>query len=136
MERQYAPYIKWFGTAFVQLDCAIELMPIFIEVLNATEWQQRERALTQAYEIVAKMHNALEITPPMPTKASRFHERPFLVIHAGRFASAIYRLITAEEVQKLPVNMGSVNQFVDSTEILTDAVQFGQLKLMYQRNST
>ncbi|MCB0058155.1 MAG: DUF4037 domain-containing protein, partial [Caldilineaceae bacterium] len=28
MERQYAPYLKWFGTAFKQLPCAAELYPL------------------------------------------------------------------------------------------------------------
>lgn len=35
MERKYAPYSKWFGTAFAGLDCAKELNPIFKEVLQA-----------------------------------------------------------------------------------------------------
>ena len=49
MEQQYAPYIKWFSTAFAQLGCATKLMPIFNHILNATQWQQREKPLTQAY---------------------------------------------------------------------------------------
>lgn len=34
MEKQYAPYPKWFGTAFAQLDCAERLLPVFEEVFR------------------------------------------------------------------------------------------------------
>ena len=84
MERQYAPYIKWLGTAFKQLDCARRLTPILMQVLGATSWQEREKPLVSAYELVAEMHNELGITAPLPTKASQFHGRPFLVIQADR----------------------------------------------------
>ena len=39
MERQYAPYAKWFGTAFARLDCAARLLPLFEGVLRAETWQ-------------------------------------------------------------------------------------------------
>ena len=35
MERKYAPFIKWFGSAFAQLDCASDLVPVFTRVLEA-----------------------------------------------------------------------------------------------------
>jgi hypothetical protein len=34
MERQYAPYIKWFGTAFGGLDCASYMKPLLEQVLR------------------------------------------------------------------------------------------------------
>ena len=132
LERQYAPYIKWLGTAFKQLDCADGLMPIFEQVLNATTWQEREKPLTSAYQLAAKMHNDLGITEPLPTKVSQFHDRPFLVIHAERFADAIRAAITSEEVRVLPEHLGSIDQFIDSTDMLAYPRQFNQLKLMYQ----
>ena len=38
MEQQYAPYAKWFGSAFARLDCAKGLTPIFARVLRSTGW--------------------------------------------------------------------------------------------------
>lgn len=35
MERQYAPYPKWFGSAFGQLDCASHLKPVLERVLRS-----------------------------------------------------------------------------------------------------
>lgn len=42
MERQYAPYSKWFGTAFARLACANDLGPIFQQVMEAATWLERE----------------------------------------------------------------------------------------------
>jgi len=118
MERKYAPYIKWFGTAFGKLDCAGELQPIFTEVLEAGSWQERQNYLSIAYEFVARKHNALNITAPLPAKVSHFYSRPFLVINAGRFVDAIRDEIKSQEVLALPKNLGSFDQFVDSTDAL------------------
>jgi hypothetical protein len=118
MERRYAPFIKWFGSAFAQLDCASDLVPIFTRVLEANSWEERQTHLTVAYEFVAKMHNTLGITTPLTTKVSQFHNRPFLVIQADRFVDAIRAAIKSEEVLVLPEHLGSIDQFVDSTDAL------------------
>jgi hypothetical protein len=118
MERQYAPYPKWFGTAFAELACARTLLPIFTRVLQSNTWQEREVNLSAACDCVARMHNDLHITAPLPTEVSPFHSRPFQVIHAERFVQAIRDAITDEEVRKLPEHLGSVDQFIDSTDAL------------------
>ena len=118
MERRYAPFIKWLGTAFAQLDCAGALSPVLTRVLEASSWHQREEHLTTAYEFVARMHNDLGITDPLPTRVSPYFNRPFLVIHADSFADAIRARIISDEVQGLPEHLGSVDQFVDSTDAL------------------
>lgn len=91
IERQYAPYIKWFGTAFAHLACAAELSPILRQVLSAPTWSMRETHLSAAYAVVAHLHNRLGITEPQPTQVSAYYNRPFLVIHADSFADALPR---------------------------------------------
>ena len=44
MERQFAPYAKWFGTAFASLEAASELTPLLWRALRAATWLQRDRA--------------------------------------------------------------------------------------------
>ena len=70
MERQYAPYSKWFGTAFSRLECGPELSPILRKVLQVETWQQREVALMAAYEKLAAMHNGLRLTGPVSPTSS------------------------------------------------------------------
>jgi hypothetical protein len=123
MEKQYAPYPKWFGKAFLALSCAEDLSPIMKGALSAETWQEREKHLVAIYEYLGEMHNRLGITDPLSTKATNFFGRPFQVIHADdRFAGAISARIKDPIVKRLADNklIGSIDQFSDSTDILSD----------------
>jgi hypothetical protein len=131
MERQYAPYPKWFGSAFAQLSSASPLAPVLQRVLAAERWQDRERHLSSAYEIVAAMHNDLGLTEPVTTRVSRFHDRPFLVIQADRIAELLWEAIQDEEVLALPYGLGMVDQYVDSTDVLSQTQRCRRLGPLY-----
>jgi hypothetical protein len=131
MERRYAPYSKWFGSAFARLACAARLSPHLDAALAARGWHDRQQHLVDAYEIVAGMHNELDITEPLSTQASSFHNRPFLIIEAGRFADALRDQIQDERVRHLPEAIGSIDQFVDSTDVLSNAVIRQRVKAIY-----
>jgi hypothetical protein len=134
MEKRYAPYSKWFGTAFNHLDCAASFMPLFEGALQAGTWQVRQEALCQAYELAAGMHNRLGITQTLPAQVSSFHGRPFLVIHGEDFARAISNAICDPQVRALPPFAGSVNQFLDSVDVLDNLELCRRLKGMYEYN--
>lgn len=132
MERQYAPYIKWFGTAFSKLKSAKTLTPLFNKILDAGTWQERQDHFIKAYEYIAKLHNDLGITDSLTTEVSQFHDRPFMIIHAEKFAEAIYAQIQDEEVKQLPKYLGGIDQYVDSTEVLSYTNKFRRFWSMYQ----
>ena len=132
MERKYAPYSKWFGTAFRQLACAKELQPVFMQVFQAQDWKARQEFLAQAYEIVARMHNALGITIPLNEKASRYFGRPYLVIGDERYVTELRKSITSEEIKKIRHDLGSVNQWVDSDDKLNDLRLCKSFKDLYE----
>jgi hypothetical protein len=132
MERQYAPYSKWFGTAFARLDCADRLQPEIDAVLRAEAWQERERHLSALYEAAAEKHNALQITAPLPTEVSRFHSRPYLVAQSDLYVDAIRAAITDERVKCLPAHLGAVDQYVNSTDVLDHLGRLDRLKALYQ----
>ena len=118
MERQYAPYSKWMGTAFSRLRIGRRLTPVLQDVLSAKTWKAREKKLAEAYSIVARQHNALGITKPLPPRVTKYYGRPFLVIHGDAFASLIRDAITDPRLRWLPPNIGSVDQFIDSHDVL------------------
>jgi hypothetical protein len=132
MERCYTPYSKWFGSAFSQLSVADELGPLLRRVLLAVDWREREGYLMQAYQLVARQHNLLGITRPMPEKASWFHDRPYLVIQAGEFASSIQDSIQDEQVRTLPPFRGSVNQLIELTDVVEDIVFCKKMRSVWQ----
>ena len=131
LEKKYAPYSKWFGTAFSELKCGPELGPILKGVLLASSWREREKYLSKAYEIVARMHNELGITRPLEEK-TELHGRPYYVIRAGRFAAEILSAIESEEIRKIKLPIGSVNQFVDSSEKISNPALCKRLKELYE----
>ncbi len=132
MEKRYAPYSKWFGTAFSRLVCAAEFQAAFEMTWQASIWQEREEGLCRAYELAAGMHNALGITARLPAQVSLFHDRPFRVIHGDVFAEAILNAIQSEAVRSLPRFVGSVNQFVDSVDVLENPERCGRLKGVFK----
>lgn len=118
MERQYAPYAKWFGTAFKGLNCANELLPILMNVQSASTWREREEALCKAYEFIAIKHNQLGITEKMTEQVTYFYDRPFKVIQGGMFAEIIARRITDSAIRKLSQKrlIGAIDQVTDNTD--------------------
>lgn len=132
MERRYAPYSKWFGTAFAQLRCAPALTPILRGVLLAAQWHERETRLAEAYAAVVALHNALEITAPIEATVSRYYDRPYLVIHADHLAGALRAAIEDPALRALPL-YGGVDQLSDSTDFLGPADVRQRVRALYAR---
>jgi hypothetical protein len=82
IERRYAPYVKWFGTAFTKLNIADRLSAPLDSALHARGWREREKALGIGYEIVASAFNDLEIAPRLTLEPVRLWGRPFTVMWA------------------------------------------------------
>ncbi len=120
MTRVYAPYPKWFGTAFQKLASAERLTPILQAVLRAPNWRERDAHLGRAYEILAEMHNELQLTAGMPAKSIQFHGRPFNAIAIHGFADALLNQIRDPEMKHIVTQppIGSVNQFSHSADLL------------------
>ena len=133
IEKQYAPYPKWFGTAFQHLECAGDLSPVLQQVLLAETWQTREAALAAAYHQLAHMHNQSGITGKLPEEVSSFHERPFKVIHGDQFAEAILDQIQDPQVQEIARRTlaGGVDQISDNTKFLTESLSRESIRKLY-----
>ena len=71
-------------------------------------------------EKVAHLHNQLGITEPLASHVSHYYERPYLVIHGERYVDAIMAQIQDPIIKQIPNAIGSINQVVDSTDILTN----------------
>jgi hypothetical protein len=121
----------WFGSGFKRLECAARLGPIFSHVLAAETWQARQEFLSQAYQLVAEMHNRLQVTPALETHVSPFYDRPYLVIHSGLFADALLAAVKDPVVRALPARVGSINQFVDSTDVSENLHHCRRLRAVY-----
>ncbi|MET4923899.1 DUF4037 domain-containing protein [Streptomyces sp. PSRA5] len=117
LERTYAPYGKWLGSAFGRLAVAGELTPSLAGALAATEYPARERHLGDAYEFVATLQNGTGLAEPLDPARRPYHDRPFQVLRADRFARALAATVTEPELRGLPLT-GGVDQWADSTDFL------------------
>jgi len=133
MEKHYPPYPKWFGTAFQRLNCASVLAPLLRSAQQADTWSARADALAAASEHLAAMHNQLGLTAPLPATTTPFFTRPFRVIWGGQFAAALIEKITDPAVKAIAAKtlIGSVDQFIDSTDALFPALRH-DLRSLYQ----
>lgn len=140
IEHRYAPYAKWFGTAFKRLACYHRIGPLLDGVLSAPTYPKREQFLVRAYTQIAEMHNSLQVTPPVEARTRTYsgwhaynagkgelsiddpgNTRPHQVIFAGRFESALRAAIHDPQVLALIPNLGSVSQFlVESSPAVED----------------
>ncbi len=120
MRRRYPPYSKWLGTAAARLPGASAIVGPCHQAITATTWPDRQRALTELFEKLARAHNELGLTQPIDPTIRPFYDRPYQVIDGGRFAAALRESIADDQVRTLP-SIGAVDQFIDSTDAVCDA---------------
>ena len=91
-----------------------------MQALQAQDWKARQELLARAYEVVARMHNALQLTIPLKKAVAPYFGRPYRVTGDGRHAEELRKSVISEEVKKIDHNLGSVNQLIDSNNKIND----------------
>jgi hypothetical protein len=130
-ERCYAPYPKWFGSAYALLGRPEQ--PALEAALAAETWTEREAALSDAYLLVARAHNELGVTEPLDPDVRRFHDRPFMVPDSNRFVDALRAAISDPAVRAIEHEAGSINAVSDNTDVLTRPWLWRSLRELYPR---
>ena len=130
-ERRYPPYAKWLGTAYATL--GRPEAPALEAALEAPTWEEREEALVGAYRSVAEAHNALGVTDAVEPAVRRFYGRPFRVLFADRFVTALRGAISDPEVRSLDHLAGSIDAVSDNTDVLTRPYVWRRLVALYDR---
>ncbi len=120
MERHYAPYSKWFGSAFTKLRIGAKPTPT-LQQLSASLFSLAFHVF--AYSLVAKQHNALKITKHLPTKVTKYYDRPYLVIHGDNFANEIKKGIKDPQVKRITAKVGSICHDLSVAYVVVDTSQ-------------
>jgi len=118
MGRRYAPYSKWLGTAFAGLPDPDGLGSSLAEAVAAGTLMAREEALGRAYQLLGERFNTLAPGSRLDTSLRPFHDRPALVLGAGRFAAASLERVDDPVLTRLPL-VGAVDQLLDCTDVLS-----------------
>ncbi len=90
----------------------------------------RERALAALFEAAAAEHNATMVSDPVDPTVRPYHSREFQVLLADRFADACIARVSDPWLRTLPL-IGSVDQFVDSTDVLQYPDRVNRLATFY-----
>ena len=130
LDRRYAPYQKWLGTAFARGRHEDALPDLLRSALHARDVAAREAALGRAYEALARRHNGAGLTPPLDPSPRDYHARPARVLMADRFTDALLGTVDDPALRALPP-IGAVDQVVDSTDVLEAPAQFRRLGVLY-----
>ena len=119
LERRYAPYPKWFGTAFARLELAAALRPVLEDLIAAPTWPERQDACAAAAGMLVRRQNELDLCAPVDPRPRLFYERPFWVIDGDRVAAALVAAVLDPAVRRLTRRrlIGSVDQWSDSTDL-------------------
>jgi len=131
LERRYAPYQKWLGTAFTRGRHPDGLPGHLAGALHAPDVTARESALAEAYTALARRYNDRGLTKPVDPSITTYHSRPARVLMAGRFAEACLASVTDPVLRALPL-VGAVDQACDSTDVLENPRTYRRLAGLYQ----
>ena len=130
IDRRYAPYQKWLGTAFARGRHADDLPRRLASVVAARDFTARESALAGAYTCLAQRHNEAGITERVDPSIRNYHTRPAHVLMAERFADACLATVADPWIRDLPL-IGAVDQAVDSVDLLIAPRLWRRLASLY-----
>jgi hypothetical protein len=130
LERRYAPYGKWLGTAFAAVHDTDGLRGNLDRAVAAGGVREREEALADAWTALGHRHNASGLTGPVPVTIGTYHDRPAQVLMAGRFADALLATVTDPALRGLPP-IGGIDQVIDNTDVLTTPALYRRLAALY-----
>lgn len=123
---RYAPYPKWFGSAFSTLPLAPALTPHLDAAFAATDWQGRSEALAAAYLVLAGAQRAAGLGGPFTPVIGPYYERPFPTVNADDIIAATLAAIADPWLRTRPV-IGSVDTISDLTPVLEDPTASARL---------
>jgi hypothetical protein len=113
---KYAPYSKWFGTAFSNLGISDEIRETFCNALCANGAVEREDMLVKAQALVARLHNESGLTDPLPVEIRNYFGRDIKVIHADRISSAVKAKIQ-DPLLRVSPGIGTFSQIGNCVEL-------------------
>ena len=130
LSRRWAPYAKWRGTVFRSLPVAVRLGPLLDSAVTAAGWREREDALAAACEALLNLQRERGLPAPKPAVIP-FFDRPYRTVDRA-VPQELLAGITDPDVAWLPPMAGSIEQWVDSTDVLSSPDRRAALQAAYR----
>lgn len=129
----YAPYSKWFGTAFNKLDNNEDIKIKINAALKANDLTKRENNLVEAQTLVADLHNASGITDKVDYNIESYFGRDIKVIFADKFVDATVEKLKGTAFENIPL-IGTMSQFGGLSDFSDEKQYYNQIKKLYGLN--
>jgi hypothetical protein len=130
LSRRWAPYPKWRGTVFRSLPIAAGLGPLLDTAAAARGWRERENALAAACELL--LDRQRERGLPAPASAViPFFDRPYRTVDQA-VPGELLASIADPDVVRLPPLVGAIEQWADSTDVLSSPGRRAALQAAYR----
>ena len=130
LSRRWVPYAKWRGTVFRSLPVAARLGPLLDDAAGASGWMERENALAAACEMLLGIQRQRGLPAPEAAVIS-FFDRPYRTVDAA-VPQGLLVGITDQDVARLPPIVGSIEQWADSTDVLSSPGRRAALQATYR----
>lgn len=130
----YAPYSKWFGTAFNKLNVDENIKLKINYALNANDLTERENNLVSAQALVADLHNASELTDKVDYSVESYFGRDIKVIFADKFADAIIEKLKGTVFENMSL-IGTMSQFGGLSDFSDEKQHYKRIKNIYSDNN-
>jgi hypothetical protein len=128
LDRRYAPYSKWFGSAFARLPSAAATQAAITALVTARGWEERDRHWAEALRDTIALHEqAGLIAPGRYRPAAVYLGRPGSGLpqiegeggaSIGRLVDELRDRIADPAVRALPRVLGSLDQISSCPDIL------------------
>lgn len=132
-KKVYAPYSKWFGTAFNELDIDVNIKKSIYAALHAETIELREDCLVKSQALVADLHNKSEITSFIDYKIESYFGRNIKVIFAEKFAEATAEKLVGTPLENIPL-IGTFSQIGGLSSFSDEKQYYKQIKAMYGKD--
>jgi len=127
----YAPYSKWFGTAFGKLDIDPGIGQSIREALSADNVILREEKLIRAMVLTAQMHNESGLAAPIPISVQDYYGRNIRVIFAEQWAEAAMAELAGTDPEHFP-RIGSFSQLAGLSDFSDDPANYRKIADFYR----
>ncbi|MDR2569045.1 MAG: GNAT family N-acetyltransferase [Oscillospiraceae bacterium] len=127
---KYAPYSKWFGTAFSQLSICDDFKHALSSAVTAADIYEREHHIVNAQKMLADMHNQSGLTDPVNVSIELYFDRKIKVIFADKIANAVMKRLSGTVFENYPL-IGTLSGVPNYTSIFDNPSRRTNIKALY-----
>jgi len=130
--KKYAPYSKWFGTAFSKLPVSDDLKNALLKAVTAYDIETRENEIIRAQLLTADLHNKTGVTEFIGIKVDdNYLGRGIKTIYADRIADAAKAKLKGTGMEKYPL-IGSFNGVAEMNDLWDFLPLMRKAKAIYE----